>query len=88
MPATADRDRASLADLPSLAAVLRHRAAAQPDECAYVALSERGGEDAAITFAELDRRAAALAHVLASRAAPGERALLLFPMGIDCLVAF
>jgi acyl-CoA synthetase (AMP-forming)/AMP-acid ligase II len=88
MPAAADRDRVSLADQPSLAAVLRHRAAVQPDDRAYVALSERGAEDAAITFAELDRRAAALAHRLASRAAPGERALLLFPMGIDCLVAF
>ena len=88
MPAAADRDRVSLTDLPALAAVLRHRAAAQPDDRAYVALSERGAEEAAITFAELDRRAAALAHQLAARAGPGERALLLFPMGIDCLVAF
>jgi acyl-CoA synthetase (AMP-forming)/AMP-acid ligase II len=88
MPAAADRDRLSLADLPSLAAVLRHRAAVQPGERAYVALSERGAEEDAVTFAELDRRAAALAQRLAARAAPRERALLLFPMGIDCLVAF
>jgi acyl-CoA synthetase (AMP-forming)/AMP-acid ligase II len=88
MLATADRDRESLAELTSLSAVLRYRAKAQPDDRAYVALSDRGHEDAAITFAELDRRAAALARRLSERAQPGERALLLFPMGIDCLVAF
>ena len=88
MPAAADRNRISFADLSSLAVVLRHRAAAQPDERAYIALSERGSEEAAITFAELDCRATALARQLADRAGPGDRALLLFPMGIDCLVAF
>jgi acyl-CoA synthetase (AMP-forming)/AMP-acid ligase II len=88
MPAAADRDTASLADLPSLAAVLRHRAAEQPNDRAYLALSDRGREDAAVTFAELDRRAFALARRLSLCARPGERALLLFPMGIDCLVAF
>ena len=87
MPA-ADRDTPRLADLPSLAAVLRFRATEQPNARAYVALSDRGREDAAVTFAELDRRAAALAQRLAARALPGERALLLFPIGIDCLVAF
>ena len=75
-------------ELPSLAAVLRHRATIQAEDRAYVALSDRGHEEAAITFAELDRRATALAGELAQRADPGERALLLFPMGIDCLVAF
>src|SRR5438067_2570896 len=88
MPATANCDSESLAHLISLPAVLRHRAVTQADDRAYVALSDRGQEDAAITFAELDRRAAAVGCKLAERAQPGERALLLFPMGIDCLVAF
>jgi acyl-CoA synthetase (AMP-forming)/AMP-acid ligase II len=88
MPPAADRDLAVVTTLPSLSAVLRHRAAVQPDDRAYVALSDRGQEDATITFAELDRRAAALAIRLAKHAAPGSRALLLFPMGIECLVAF
>ena len=88
MPDPADRDPALIAALPSLTALLRHRAATQPGDRAYVALSDRGGEGSAIAFAELDRRAAALAARIAKRAEPGARALLLFPMGIDCLVAF
>src|SRR5438477_5786283 len=88
MPLVADPYLSVVAALPSLSALLRHRAAVQPDDRAYVALSDRGREDAVITFAELDRRAVALARRLADRAAPGSRALLLFPMGIECLVAF
>jgi len=88
MPLVADPDLSVVAALPSLSALLRHRAAVQPDDRAYVALSDRGREDAVITFAELDRRAVALARRLADRAVPGSRALLLFPMGIECLVAF
>jgi acyl-CoA synthetase (AMP-forming)/AMP-acid ligase II len=88
MPDPADRDVALTAALPSLTALLRHRAAAQPDDRAYVALSDRGGEEGTITFAELDRRAATLAARIANRAPPGARALLLFPMGIDFLIAF
>ena len=82
-------DPAALAGAaPSLAALLRQRAAAQPDDRAYVVLSDRGREEAAITFAALERRAAALALRLAQRAAPGERALLLCPTGIDFMVGF
>jgi acyl-CoA synthetase (AMP-forming)/AMP-acid ligase II len=88
MPAARDRIPADLTELPSLAALLRYRAAVQPDERAYVALSDRGREEAIVTFAELDRRAAALAHRVAERASRGDRVLLLFPMGIDCLAAF
>ena len=55
MPDPADRDPALIAALPSLTALLRHRAATRPDDRAYVALSDRGGEGSAITFAELDR---------------------------------
>jgi len=86
MPPAADRDLAFRA-LPSLTALLRYRAAAQPDDRAYVVLSERGQPDAAVSFAGLYGRAAALAAELGKRAEPGERALLLFPMGIDCIVA-
>src|SRR3981081_162360 len=87
MPPAADSDLSVLAALPSLSALLRHRAAAQPNDRAYVALSARAREEPPLAFAELDRRAAALASRLAKHAAPGSRALLLFPMGIECLVA-
>lgn len=83
------------ADLPSTAAacatlaeLLRRRAALQPDDRAYIALSDRGGEDASITFAALAAAAAALARRIAARAAPGERALLLCPNGIGFMVGF
>jgi acyl-CoA synthetase (AMP-forming)/AMP-acid ligase II len=72
----------------SLAELLRRRAAVQPDERAYLALSDRGGEEASITFAGLARRSAALAQRIAAHAAPGERALLLCPNGIGFMVGF
>ena len=70
-----------------LAELLSRRAAEQPNDRAYVALADRGGEEAAITFGELDRRARALAGRIAEAAGPGERALLLFPSGIEFVVA-
>src|SRR5436309_12201815 len=73
-------DRAALT---SLADLLHHRAVAQPHDRAYLVLSDRGREGAAVTFVELERRATALARRLAARAAPGERALLLCPTGIE-----
>ena len=47
--------------------LLRARAAEQPDERAYVFLSDRGGEEASLTFSELERRASALAAQLVGR---------------------
>ena len=75
-------------DLASMVALLGYRAREQADDRAYVFLSERGGETAALTFAELEQRAVALACHIAERAGPGERALLLFPPGLDFIVGF
>src|SRR5438132_11626420 len=88
MAAPADGEAAALAALPSLVDLLRYRAAEQAGDPAYVLLSDRGREEARITFGELERRARAVAARLLERAAPGERALLLFPNGIDFMVAF
>ena len=76
------------ADLPSMVALLRYRAHEQPDERAYVFLNERGGEAAALSFGELERRAVSLARRIAATAHPGDRALLVFPPGLDFIVAF
>jgi acyl-CoA synthetase (AMP-forming)/AMP-acid ligase II len=81
----ADREAVASAALISLADLLHCRAARQPNDRAYVVLSDRGAEVADITFAELDRRAAVLAARIA-HAAPGERALLLCPTGIEFIV--
>jgi acyl-CoA synthetase (AMP-forming)/AMP-acid ligase II len=60
----------------------------QPEDAAYIELSDRGREEARVTFAELTGRSAALARRIANRAAPGERALLLCPNGIGFMVGF
>jgi acyl-CoA synthetase (AMP-forming)/AMP-acid ligase II len=68
--------------------LLAARAAQQPDDRAYIFLSNRGSEEAVLTFAELDRRARAFAARLSERGRKGDRALLLFPPGLDFIVAF
>jgi acyl-CoA synthetase (AMP-forming)/AMP-acid ligase II len=78
----------SLPGLASFADVLRYRAAVQPHDRAYVALSERGSQEAVLTFAMLERRAAVVAAQLATRLRPGDRVLLVFPAGLDFMVAF
>lgn len=72
----------------SLAELLRQRAAAQPQACAYLTLSDRGRAEARLTFGELAQRAAGLAERIAAGAAPGERALLVCPNGVAFLVGF
>jgi acyl-CoA synthetase (AMP-forming)/AMP-acid ligase II len=72
----------------SVVALLAKRAESQPDDRAYLFLSDRGEEEAAITFRELYRAARALADRLTKVARPGDRALLIFPPGLEFLVAF
>ena len=71
----------------TLVDILAHRAATQGDERAYVFLSDQGAEEASLTYAELFRRANALAGRLAVVASPGGRALLIFPSGLEFVVA-
>jgi acyl-CoA synthetase (AMP-forming)/AMP-acid ligase II len=72
----------------SLVDLLRYRARNQADERAFAFLSDRGVEEAQITFGELSRAAHALAASLLRRAGTGDRAILLFPQGLDFVVAF
>jgi acyl-CoA synthetase (AMP-forming)/AMP-acid ligase II len=72
----------------SLVTLLARRAESQPDERAYLFLGDRGAEEAAITFRELHDAARALAARLTKIARPGDRALLVFPPGIEFMVAF
>lgn len=68
--------------------VLRDGAARHPDRRAFVFVDGHGAEEASLTYAELHRRALAVAHALARDAAPGDRALLVFPPGLDFVVAW
>jgi len=73
--------------LQSLAALLRRRAEESPDR-GYTWLAQ--GEEAAdrLTYAGLDLRARTIAAALASAVPPGERALLLYPPGLEFIAAF
>ncbi len=54
----------------------------------YTFLDSAGGESASLTFAELERKVRGVAAALQERAAAGDRALLLYPPGLDFIVAF
>src|SRR6476661_9558866 len=71
----------------SLVALLEHRAVTQPDDRAFVFLSDRGVREAELTFAQLYNRGRELARELVQNGAPGDRALLIFPQGLDFIVA-
>src|SRR4051794_6992987 len=72
----------------TLVEVCRRRAVHDGDRPAYAFLPDGEHPDAELTFGELDRRARAVAAVLAERVGPGARALLHYPPGLDFVVAF
>ena len=72
----------------SLVELLEFRASTQPEDRSHLFLSDRGTVEASLTFAELHRRASAVALRLAARSRPGDRALLIFPPGLDFVVGF
>jgi acyl-CoA synthetase (AMP-forming)/AMP-acid ligase II/acyl carrier protein len=67
--------------------ILERRAATQADRPAYVFLADGEREQGRLDYAELRRRAWALGTRLRAFGT-GERALLLFPPGLDFMVAF
>jgi len=76
------------ADVANLADLCRRQATVRGEERAFVFLESGVVESASITYAELDRRACAIAARLRSLAAPGSRALLCHPPGIEFVAAF
>ncbi len=66
-----------------LCQVLRARARHQPEQIAYTFLRDGESEERSITHAQLDVRARAIAAVLRSRCQSGDRAILLYPSGLD-----
>jgi len=71
----------------SLVDLLRYRATKQPNDRAYIFLSDQGQEESVLTFAELDQRASDVAARLA-HSQIGDRALLLFGPGLDFIIAY
>lgn len=72
----------------SLVDMLRFRASDQPDKIAIIFLKDGEEEEIPITFAELDRRARLIAAKLQELDGEGERALLLYPPGLEYIAAF
>lgn len=68
--------------------LLRARAREHPERRAFVYLPEGEGEGPSLTYGELDEQARALAARLQAEQLGGERALLLYPPGLEFLVAF
>jgi acyl-CoA synthetase (AMP-forming)/AMP-acid ligase II/acyl carrier protein len=72
----------------SVVALLRRRACEDPRRAAYTFLADGDAERGTVTYAELDRQARAIAGTLQSLGLSGERALLLYPPGLDYVAAF
>ncbi len=67
---------------------LRANAARFPGERGFTFLVDGDAEGATFTWAELDRRARALAVELLEHCSPGDRALLVYEQGLEYVAAF
>ena len=68
--------------------LLAVRARAQPSKSAYTFLADGEVESASLSYLELDQRARAVAAQLRQAGAAGRRVLLLYPPGLEFVVAF
>jgi acyl-CoA synthetase (AMP-forming)/AMP-acid ligase II/acyl carrier protein len=74
------------ANLASLVDLLQLRAVQQAEQTAYTFLLDGEQTTVSLTYGELDRQAKAIATTLSSHA-PGTRALLVYPAGLDYITA-
>lgn len=68
--------------------LLSRRARQHPERRAYTFLSDGELEEDHLTYRDLDLRARTIAALLQRSASPGERALLVYPSGLDFITAF
>jgi acyl-CoA synthetase (AMP-forming)/AMP-acid ligase II len=72
----------------NLVTLLRRRAVEQPQAIAYTFLADGEREESHLTYGDLDQRARVIAARLQHEMAAGERAILLYPTGLDFVAAF
>src|SRR5579883_3354478 len=72
----------------TLIEILRWRALQQPEQKAYTFLQDGEVEESHLTYGNLDCQARAIAALLQSQGLSGERALLLYPPGLEYITAF
>lgn len=73
--------------LSNLVELLLHRARCQPEDTAFTYLVDGENEQVHLTYRQLDARARAIGAWLESRDLVGERALLLYPAGLEFVAA-
>ena len=83
-------DRANTTELQptTLVELLRQRATQQPSQHGYTFLLDGKKESDPLTYGELDCQARAIAALLQQNQVQGERALLLYPQGLEVIAAF
>ncbi|MBN8226734.1 amino acid adenylation domain-containing protein [Corallococcus macrosporus] len=72
----------------TLVELLRVRASTQGSRRGFTFLLDGETDEAHLTYAELDQKARAIAAALQARGAQGQRALLLYPPGLDYIAGF
>ncbi len=72
----------------NLVDILRKRAKFQPNRIAYTFLLDGQTQEVNLTYQQLDQRARAIAADLQAFCQPGDRALLLYPSGLEFIAAF
>ncbi len=72
----------------TLVELLRWRAQHQPCQRAYTFLASGEEESSTLTYGELDARARSIAAALQRRGVAGDRAILLYPPGLEFIEAF
>ena len=75
-------------DTKNIVDVLLYRAINQAEKRIFTFLQDGEAEAGWLTYQELDRWARAIASALQSHHRQGERALLLYPSGLDFIAAF
>jgi acyl-CoA synthetase (AMP-forming)/AMP-acid ligase II len=73
---------------PSLVHLLMARANQQPNQIAYTFLLDGEDRSISISYGELDRRARELGSLLQGLKLTGERAILMYPSGLEFIIAF
>jgi 8-amino-7-oxononanoate synthase len=72
----------------TLVDLLRHRARCQADDPGFTYLVDGENEQVTLTYGELDRQARAIGAWLESKGLTGQRALLLYPAGLEFIAGF
>ncbi|WP_445634083.1 Carrier domain-containing protein [Nostoc sp. DSM 114161] len=72
----------------TLVELLQYRALEQPESVAFIFLQDGETESHRLTYRELDEQARAIASRLQTFTMPGERALLLYPSGLEFIAGF